>query len=112
MEKGLLQTWQFGPILVEDGDIKAIDRTLLAPRTAFGYYEPGHYVFLTAVGRASYAPGLAHAQTVEIMKNLGGNTHLILMAAIARICFSKGTGSWRQRFLINGQAEKIWTGAQ
>ena len=52
------QTWTFGPSLInEDGTAKTAftcNKSILGinPRTAIGYYEPGHYCFVVADGRA------------------------------------------------------------
>ncbi len=75
------QAWQFGPrLLNEDGtartsfsdfsDYHVIGRA--NPRTVFGYYEPGHYCFVTIDGRQSgYSNGLTLEQEAELMESLG-----------------------------------------
>ena len=54
-EKGILDVWSFGPALL-DGEGKSIsgftDTVAGAnPRSAIGYYEPGHYCFVAVDGR-------------------------------------------------------------
>ncbi len=62
MANGAWQAWSFGPSLL-DGDGQAKDTFSCSdailgvnPRTAIGYYEPGHYCFVVVDGRQ---PGAA-----------------------------------------------------
>ena len=73
------QAWEFGPSLLDENGAaresfhKAyhdIDRD--NPRTVFGYYEPGHYCFVTIDGRKSgYSNGLTLANEAKLMESLG-----------------------------------------
>ncbi len=71
------QAWQFGPYLIEeDGSPRTkfpgYGITPLNPRTAFGYYEPGHYCFIVADGRRSkYSEGLTLSSLAKLMVDLG-----------------------------------------
>ena len=69
---GLVHGWQFGPILVKDGEktTKHFDDTR-HPRCMLGYYEPGHYVFVTCDGRRENAVGMSIDDMREFMYNLG-----------------------------------------
>jgi len=52
--EGVYQVWSFGPMLLQDGQPMTKFNTTVArsnPRTAVGYYEPGHYCFVVVGGR-------------------------------------------------------------
>ena len=55
--RGLRDAWSFGPALLDAGGrAKTEFDTTVAeanPRTAVGYYEPGHYCFLAVNGRGA-----------------------------------------------------------
>lgn len=76
LEKGPWQAWSFGPMLL-DKNSKAIpefDTSIAAenPRTAIGYYEPGHYCFVTVDGRQEgYSEGITLPDFSELMEDLG-----------------------------------------
>jgi exopolysaccharide biosynthesis protein len=67
--------WTFGPELLSDGQPKTSFNssvTATNPRTAVGYYEPGHYVFVTVDGRQSgYSRGLKMKDLSQLMYDLG-----------------------------------------
>lgn len=73
------QAWEFGPSLLDENGAALskfhnayhdIDRA--NPRTAIGYYEPGHYCFVVIDGRKSgYSNGLTLAQEAQLMESLG-----------------------------------------
>lgn len=72
------QIWHFGPALLnQDGSVKEqfnISSLLQAahPRTAIGYYEPGHYCFVVVDGRqGSYSRGVTTQTLAAIMQDLG-----------------------------------------
>lgn len=57
VNKGAYQSWAFGPVLVKDGQKVASSYTPGYiqgdnPRTAIGYFEPGHYCFVVVDGRS------------------------------------------------------------
>lgn len=73
------QAWEFGPSLLdENGAARSkfhkayhdIDRA--NPRTAIGYYEPGHYCFVVIDGRKTgYSNGLTLYEEAQLMESLG-----------------------------------------
>ena len=72
------QCWQFGPALLEeDGRPRAwfnIAEELLGahPRTAIGYFEPGHYCFVVVDGRRpGHSSGADMHALAQIMSDLG-----------------------------------------
>ena len=73
--KGPYQVWYFGPLLL-DGDGKAIPsfQSTVAdvnPRSAIGYYEPGHYCLLMVEGRSKDSEGVTLTQLSSIFEDLG-----------------------------------------
>lgn len=75
MANGAYQAWNFGPILL-DKNGNAMDEfnssvTTKHPRTAIGYYEPGHYCFVVADGRSGSSRGLTMELLSKLMKSLG-----------------------------------------
>lgn len=73
------QVWNFGPQLL-DRDGKAItdfsyedERLWIAhPRTAIGYYEPGHYCFVVVDGRQpDFSEGINLVNFAKLMEDLG-----------------------------------------
>lgn len=76
--RGIWQAWQFGPELLGDnGEPDCSFNTsgpvqFANPRTAVGYYEPGHYCFLTADGRQDgYSYGLLLDEMATIFSEMG-----------------------------------------
>ena len=76
--RGAIQVWSFGPTLLdENGNVrKRYDMpravSYYNPRSAIGYYEPGHYCFLVADGRQEgYAKGFTIPELAQIFKDLG-----------------------------------------
>ena len=69
------QTWVFGPSLLdENGQAKTKFKSRVQPenpRTALGYYEPGHYAFISVDGRSGASAGLTMAQLSLICADLG-----------------------------------------
>jgi exopolysaccharide biosynthesis protein len=76
MSAGAYQAWSFGPSLLS-ADGKALTSfnsrvSGVNPRTAIGYYEPGHYVFVVVDGRqAGYSDGMTLAQLAALFEQLG-----------------------------------------
>ncbi|MBQ4227789.1 MAG: phosphodiester glycosidase family protein [Clostridia bacterium] len=73
---GAWQAWTFGPALL-DGEGKAIasysSSGFIAsanPRTAIGYYEPGHYCIVVVDGRGESA-GMSLAQLSRLFEDMG-----------------------------------------
>lgn len=76
---GVRDTFNFGPILLEDGNTipfskQGNDFSLVLyqdPRSAVGMVRPGEYVLLVADGRRSTSKGLNYSQMVSIFKSFG-----------------------------------------
>ena len=67
------QVWGFGPALLdEDGKAMEITHRLMGhnPRTAIGYYEPGHYCFVVVDGRGE-SVGVTLNSLSRLMEDLG-----------------------------------------
>ncbi len=75
LQNGLYQTMTFGPLLVKDYTAKTqFTPGILGenPRTGFGYYEPGHYVFVTVDGRQEgYSIGMTMYEFADLFVDLG-----------------------------------------
>lgn len=88
------QAWSFGPILLNPDGSPIVDFTDLVdeymtrehPRTAIGYFGPGHYCVLTVFGYRSELPGVTLEELSDYFAFLGckqaynldggGSTHL------------------------------------
>lgn len=78
LANGAWQAWTFGPVLLNaDGTacdtfsefyVSIVNEN---PRTALGYYEPGHYCFVVADGRQTGAAGLTMTELAQVMQDLG-----------------------------------------
>ena len=74
--KEVWQAWEFGPTLL-DADGHALTKfpnakiKPLNPRCAIGYYEPGHYCFVTVDGRSKHSRGLTLDELSKLMEMLG-----------------------------------------
>lgn len=72
---GAWQAWSFGPMLLDHGQVmKAFNSNVTPrnPRSAIGYYEPGHYCFVLVDGRqAGYSIGLTLGQMSGLFFDLG-----------------------------------------
>lgn len=68
------QVWSFGPMLLKDGQpMTEFNSTLLRknPRTAVGYYEPGHYCFVQVGGRrGDYSLGCTMKELSKLFADL------------------------------------------
>ncbi len=78
MERQPLQVWSFGPnLLDENGKVCDYYNVSAAvsypnPRSAIGYYEPGHYCFIVVDGRQDgYSKGLTIPELAKIFEDLG-----------------------------------------
>ena len=72
---GAYQAWNFGPRLLDsDGKAKTkfnSDVGPTNPRTALGYFEPGHYCFVVVDGRQEGSSGLTLKELAALMQELG-----------------------------------------
>lgn len=77
IDSGAYQSWIFGPSLLDDqGKAKTSFRTwsYIAqshPRTAIGYYEPGHYCMLVVDGRQNSSRGMFLGEMASLFEQLG-----------------------------------------
>lgn len=77
MERGAYQSWIFGPSLLdENGKTKESFWTwdyitYSHPRTAIGYFEPGHYCLLLVDGRQEDTRGMFLDEMAKVFENLG-----------------------------------------
>ncbi|MBO7253966.1 MAG: phosphodiester glycosidase family protein, partial [Clostridia bacterium] len=78
LNKGAWHAWDFAPSFLDINgaplstftDRKSISRS--NPRTVIGYFEPGHYCFVTAGGRAKGSSyGVSFKQISNFMSSLG-----------------------------------------
>jgi exopolysaccharide biosynthesis protein len=69
------QAWTFGPMLLNNGQpMTSFNSTVKVadPRTAIGYYEPGHYCFVDVDGRQpGYSKGYTMTELSQKMHDLG-----------------------------------------
>ena len=78
ISSGAYQTWKFGPKLLDSNGkaMTSFNTTYVvekeeAPRSGFGYYEPGHYCFVVADGRQSHARGMVLSEFAKLFEDLG-----------------------------------------
>lgn len=79
--KNPYQIWNFGPgLLGKDGfaltefNIDHYDKNVITtahPRSGIGYYEPGHYCFVTVEGRHFKAQGFRMVHFAQLFETLG-----------------------------------------
>ena len=76
--RGVAQAWNFGPSLLdENGHVLPDYQVSVAvsypnPRSAVGYYEPGHYCFVIVDGRQDgYSKGMTVPELAKIFEDLG-----------------------------------------
>lgn len=78
LTRGVLDAWIFGPRLLDsNGKVPEnfdtwdyIKKT--HPRTAIGYYEPGHYCFVVVDGRKpGYSRGMSLPELAKVFEDLG-----------------------------------------
>ena len=75
IEKGALNVFSFGPILIRDGEIDekmyGSHYRSIEPRHALGMIEPGHYLLLSVQGRRTDSKGTMLQRVAEMMKERG-----------------------------------------
>ena len=75
MEAGAYQSWAFGPMLLDaNGQAMTSFNSSVNPdnpRTAIGYFEPGHYCFVVVDGRTAKSEGISTQELSELMYSLG-----------------------------------------
>jgi exopolysaccharide biosynthesis protein len=74
LESGVYQVWTFGPMLLKDGQaMTEFNSTVTSrnPRTAVGYFEPGHYCFVVIGGRqGDHSLGYTMTELSQLMAEL------------------------------------------
>lgn len=75
MRDGAYQAWNFGPKLLDENGAAMehfnSDVDSPNPRTALGYFEPGHYCFVVVDGRQGNYHGMTLKQLSALMQQLG-----------------------------------------
>lgn len=78
LEKDPLQVWSFGPVLLdENGQVRdkyevSTSVSYPNPRSAIGYYEPGHYCFVVVDGRQEgHSAGMKIPELAQVFADLG-----------------------------------------
>ena len=74
LEKGAVNVFSFGPILLRDGEINELLYTYYRstePRHALGMIEPNHYLLLSVQGRNKDSKGTMLQRVAEMMKERG-----------------------------------------
>ena len=78
MARDAVQVWSFGPnLLDENGQVRDSYKVSTAvsytnPRSAIGYYEPGHYCFVVVDGRQKgYSNGMTIPELAAVFEELG-----------------------------------------
>ena len=73
-EEGAWQVWSFGPMLLQDGRAMTefnSELTRANPRSAIGYYEPGHYCLVQVDGRIDRSRGMTLEELSQLFETLG-----------------------------------------
>ena len=73
-EKGIWQVWSFGPMLLDNGQAMTqfnSDVQRANPRSAIGYFEPGHYCFVQVDGRIESSRGMTLEELSQLFADLG-----------------------------------------
>ena len=95
---GAWQTWVFGPSLLDAGSPKDSFFTWdyireSHPRSAIGYYEPGHYCLLEVKGRSTDSRGMFLGEMADLFSKLGCQVAYNLDGGSrASMVFPGGTG--------------------
>ena len=77
MAQGAYQAWCFGPSLLNDDGTAVTSFSVRGhvasdnPRTGIGYFEPGHYCFVTVDGRSDASEGVSLKEFAALFESLG-----------------------------------------
>lgn len=72
IQAGAWQMWSFGPALLDpEGHALDLYYDPNRPRSMIGYYEPGHYCFVTVEGRSDKNAGVTLTELASIAESLG-----------------------------------------
>ncbi len=119
VDKGAVNVYCFGPVLVKDGEM---DSMVLegwyetkSPRQALGMYDPGHYLLLSVLGRMDSSEGTGLIRLTRMLKargvqealNLdGGNT----MALVFRGRMLNQLATWKNKKFVRTVSSLIGVG--
>ncbi len=76
-DRNPMQVWSFGPVLLDsEGNARSSYEVSEVvnypnPRSAIGYYEPGHYCFVVVDGRQKHSRGVKVEELAQIFDDLG-----------------------------------------
>ncbi len=75
LKKNIWHAWSFGPSLLDENGvaIEHFDSEIapVNPRTVVGYYEPGHYCFISVEGRSKKSNGLTLSDLAAMCQSMG-----------------------------------------
>ena len=77
MARDPVQVWSFGPVLLDaNGAVResySVSNAIRManPRSAIGYYEPGHYLLVVVDGRQKHSYGMTIPQLAQIFADRG-----------------------------------------
>lgn len=78
IERGIIQGWSFGPVLVNQGEIATADiakqnwvSSGRNPRVGIAQLGPLHYLFIVVDGRSTLSKGLTLTQFAQLFKDKG-----------------------------------------
>ena len=74
LEKGVVHSLSFGPVLVEDGKVQKLNTQISKienPRTAIGMIEPLHYLLIVVDGRSEQSKGMRLGALAKLSVHLG-----------------------------------------
>ena len=76
IKNGAYHAWNFGPLLLDaEGNAQTSFPTSTVipknPRSAIGYIEPGHYVFVNVEGRTKNSDGMTRPELSKLFADLG-----------------------------------------
>ena len=74
IDEGVLQSFSFGPVLVQNSKTAAISTKVAAsanPRTAIGQISPLHYIIVVVDGRSSVSNGMTLSQLAQVFTQRG-----------------------------------------
>ncbi|NLI54178.1 MAG: phosphodiester glycosidase family protein [Clostridiales bacterium] len=95
LSRGVWQAWSFGPPLLDETGAKLtqFDSQLTDrhPRSAVGYYAPGHYCFVVVDGRQSgYSVGMRLSELSALFERLGCKTAYNLDGGATAVMMFRG----------------------
>lgn len=101
---GAYQAWDFGPRLLDDNGEALTEFnsrvTTYNPRSVIGYFEPGHYCFVTIDGRQSASVGMTMQHTAQLMHDLGCRAAFNLDGGQSAVMsHNNGDGNWENDFV-------------